>query len=153
MEHLGHPKGTNIMVCSLLVTGFRNKSEHYRCSLFVDSMCYKFIFSLCCVSISSLCHVYLFSLCYVFILSLCYVRFLVSVLCGVSTRRIRALRVWLASLASGRFAAAGHKSKHYCVCCSWFNVQNVSALDVYFSLCAVMFVVCGRCSCFGMSSP
>ena len=63
------------------------------------------------MSIFSQCSVSIFSLCYVSIFSLCYVRFLVCVMCGVYTRRTRAPRVWLASLASGRFAAVAAASR------------------------------------------
>ena len=70
---------------------------------------------------------FIFSMCYVSILSVCYVRFLVCVLCGASTRRTRAPRMWLVLLASGRSAAAGCKPEHYQVRCSWLN--DVSALD------------------------
>ena len=79
------------MACSLFVTSFQHKGEHYHCSLFVDIICYfpifglcsVSIFSVCSVSIFSLCSVSIFSLCSVSIFSLCYVRFLVCVMCGV----------------------------------------------------------------------
>ena len=76
-----------------------------RCSLIAYVLCA--IFRLCTVSIFRLCHVSIFSLCSVSILSPCYVRFLVCVLCVVFRRVGPVLRcVWLASLGSGRFAAA-----------------------------------------------
>ena len=107
------------MVCSFFVTSFHHQGETYHCSLFVDSICDVHIFRLCSVSIFSLCSVFIFSLCSVSIFSLCsvsifslcYVRFLVCFLCGVWTRPTRAPRVWLASLASGRFAAAAAISR------------------------------------------
>ena len=114
----GTPKGTNIVACSSFVTGFQYEGERNHCSLFVDSIYVMCLFSGCAL------HLSIFSQCYVSIFSVCYERFLVCVMCGVQTRWTCASCVWLVSLASGRFAAAGCKSEHYCVRCSWLKIHE-----------------------------
>ena len=89
----------------------------------------------------SLCYVPIPSLCSVSMFSLCSVSFLVCVMCGVWTRRTRAPRVWLASLASGRFAAAAVASLPQAISPNiivfvvrGLTFVNVVALDLYISI-------------------
>ena len=114
----GTPKGMNIMVCSLFVTSFQRKGEHYHCLLFVGSICYVPIFRLCSVSI--------FSLCSVSIFSPCYVVSLVCVRCVVFRRVAPALR----ACGSLRLLAAASRSQGISPNILVFVVYGLTFMDV-----------------------